>query len=728
VTPHIRLAAAHRTDFGRRPLVAGHDLDRCEMFCDAALIELLDNFPRRNLHAMTMGTDLTRPDEIRMAQNEGVSGAELMRAVKGGRLWLNITRVDRADQRYRRLINELYAQLAEQVPGLSIDSSQGTLLISSPQALVYYHLDGPASVLWHIRGRKRVWVYPALDERYVQRSALEDIMAGARHEYLPYETAYDQGAEVLDLEPGQWASWPQNAPHRVTNLDGVNVSLATEHFTRSTRRRARVYSANRYFRTHFGQHGLSARESGPAAAMKAGIHLLVRKAGLDPVHTKRHIASMRVDADAPGGAIALERSIDVRCFQSLEEAAHLRAEVNALNRSSARPDPFSTFEFFEAYLRHDEFFPGGRGMQLWFLAAFDAGQLVGYLVLKLVNRRVMGMGAATLGFLVTHDNDRPHLVAQPQLQQQVGVLFYQYLLGRGNEWSLLELQQQDGSSALFPPPAAIELKGYLVRQWPNLENATIQIRWGSLREYLQALSKKFRTNLKRQMRNLLAAGEVQILSSSDPATTAVLFELYRSIEPHSWKSQANADIGRHPQRVEYFRSLLDADQPMRVSIHLLLLDDVPIAGLINGSFMQDLYALHVVYDDRAGRLGPGSAILMMGIREAIDGHCASFNLLSGSGHFKTRWLAKMTQLHIAQIYRIGSPLYWRRRLGDMQRRWFARKSAATPGPYNPLRREIGELPYTPATPDERQRVAAMVADARRRRPDVLDAAQFAALI
>lgn len=305
----VRLSAVNKADFGVHPLVATHNLHRSDLFTDAALIDLLDHFPRQYLYALTMGNDLTRT-ENRLALNQGVSGADLLRAVKNGRLWLNITRVDRADRRYRVLIDQLYAQLSAQVSGFMPDSSQGTLLISSPGALVYYHADGPASVLWHIRGRKRVWVYPALDERYMQREFLEDIIAGVRHEYLPYEHAYDRAAVRYDLEPGQWVAWPQNAPHRVTNLDSVNVSLSTEHFTRESRRRARVYVANRFFRTRFGLHNLSAREQGPVATIKTVVHRLARAAGLDRLPPKQHIPSMRVDPDAPGGVVALTAMSD----------------------------------------------------------------------------------------------------------------------------------------------------------------------------------------------------------------------------------------------------------------------------------------------------------------------------------------------------------------------------------------------------------------------------------
>lgn len=292
--------------FEGAPVVGCHALAGDALFTDAALIELLDNFPRERLYALSMGTDPSRLEENRLALHDGVCGAKLLQAVRDGRLWLNVTRVDRADARYRGVIDRLYQALAAAMPGFCPDASQGTLLISSPRALVYYHADGPASVLWHIRGRKRVWVYPALDERYLHRELLEDIIAGVRHEYVPYEPAYDAGAQVYDLEPGQWIAWPQNAPHRVTNLDSLNVSLATEYFTPASRRRSRLYIANRFFRTRLGWRNLSVREEGAAAAAKVLAQRVARRLGLDPLRFKRHVAALRIIADAPGGVVTLD--------------------------------------------------------------------------------------------------------------------------------------------------------------------------------------------------------------------------------------------------------------------------------------------------------------------------------------------------------------------------------------------------------------------------------------
>ncbi len=301
----VCLPGADRTDFGQRPLVATHSLEHHELFTDEALADLLDRFPRQHLYALTMGSDPTRADENRLAIHDGVSGAELLRAVRNGRLWLNVTRVDRADRQYRALIDELYTQLAACVPGFEPASSQGTLLISSPHAMVYYHADAPASVLWHIRGHKRIWIYPSLDERYMKREFLEDIFAGVRHEYLPYDPAFDDGAISYELVPGQWSTWPQNAPHRITNLGSVNVSLATEYFTAATRRRQRVYVANHFFRTRLRAKNIAASETGAGATLKTLVHGVAHRLGLARLEYRQHVPAMRVDADAPGGVVAL---------------------------------------------------------------------------------------------------------------------------------------------------------------------------------------------------------------------------------------------------------------------------------------------------------------------------------------------------------------------------------------------------------------------------------------
>ena len=423
--------------------------------------------------------------------------------------------------------------------------------------------------------------------------------------------------------------------------------------------------------------------------------------------------------------------ITVRCFDSFAQAAFVRDAADALNRDSARPDPFSTFKYFEHFYRCDESHPAGRGLQLWLLAAFRGQQLIGYAALRRVTRRVLGIvNVPVLGFLVTRDSDRPHVVARAEDLRDVSSAFYAHLLARHREWSLLEFRQQDGSSLLRKPAAAVDLKGHLVSDWTSLENGTVQIRWTTLRDYFQALPAKFRRNLARQLQGLLGAGRVELLGSSNPLTTPALFELYLGIEQRSWKSQAQAHIARSPLRVGYFRGLLGADQPMRVSIQLLLFDGVPIAGLINGAFRDGLYALHMAYDDRFARFAPGSATMLMGVREAIESGASFFNLLSGSGYYKSRWLADITETRDVQIYRRGSWLYWRRWVGDLLRRLRPTAGPAAPARFNAARRAASaHLPRSaPLDAAELERIGSLVAQARDGQAQFLSASAFAAVL
>lgn len=378
--------------------------------------------------------------------------------------------------------------------------------------------------------------------------------------------------------------------------------------------------------------------------------------------------------------------IEVRSFASFAAARSLRADVNELNRISSRPDPFSTFEYLESSFRHDEYFPGGRDIQLWFLVAFSAGQLVGYVALKLFAREVMGVRTNVIGFLVNHDNDRPHVVARQEHSDAVSDAIFKHVLGRSREWSLLELQQQTDTFQSHPASRVFGEKNYLIRDWPTLENCTITCCWGGLREYVNALPKKFRININRQMRHLHDAGNLELLSSSDSKVTPLLLDLYLAIERHSWKSQTRATIGRHPERVSYFKDLLAAHQPMRVSIQILLLDGVPIAGLISGAFMRGLYALNIIYDDALHRLAPGSAMLLLGMRQAINGKYEFLNLLSGFGYYKVQWLAEVSETRAVQIYRVGTLVYWQRLLGDLKRRCWPGKLSDSIMRFNPVRR------------------------------------------
>lgn len=251
-----------------------HRLAETGLFTDENLVRIIDAHPREFLAVSRMGTT-NATYEWSEGDLTGLSGEEMLAAVRKGRLWLNVRKVTRCVPELATVVERLYDELERRCPQFSTSRHSANILISSPNALVYYHLDLPQNILWQVRGHKRVWVYP-LEARTVSPEVLESTLAGARIEDLPYEPEMDGLAQVFDLVSGGVVTWPQNCPHRVENSDDVNISLSTEHYTATQLRRIRVHKANHLLRTTMGMPPRSVETSGLAYSVKSTVLLAAR--------------------------------------------------------------------------------------------------------------------------------------------------------------------------------------------------------------------------------------------------------------------------------------------------------------------------------------------------------------------------------------------------------------------------------------------------------------------
>lgn len=322
-TNPIQWTEAQYASFGLVNQISPHRYHESSLFDEPELIEVLDAHPRRRLQAFTMGEDPTQRDDWRCVDiPEDMDGATMLKAVKAGRLWLNVTHVDSVNDRYAELIKGMYEHLGERCPHLqNPESAYSTLLISSPGAQVYYHLDAEPNMLWHLRGQKRVWLYPAMDERFTPQEYLEDIFAGEVDENLPFDLSFDESADEYLLSPGDVASWPHNAPHRIQNID-LNVSLATSYYTPAIYRRQYTQLANRFLLRGLGIKNRSVKEDGWQASVKRITYRLVNKIRPFPRRDRSssYVTDLQIDASSPSGYRTLPESIPASFSQSREAA------------------------------------------------------------------------------------------------------------------------------------------------------------------------------------------------------------------------------------------------------------------------------------------------------------------------------------------------------------------------------------------------------------------------
>lgn len=396
----------------------------------------------------------------------------------------------------------------------------------------------------------------------------------------------------------------------------------------------------------------------------------------------------------------------VEVLQSLQAVARLREPIDALNAASRRPCPFATFEYLAAFLAHDEH--GAREDELRFYAAFEGDRLAGYLPLRKFRDRMAGLPFGRIGMLISHDTDRPHAVARSEDEPRVCRAFYDELLLREPGWDLVEFAQQDAASGLGELPPLDPLR-HSARRLETMPNSTVPLPFTSIADYQRGLSKNRRHESVRHCRKLFAAGRVEALSCTDPRGRAALLDLYLDLERRSWKEKARAGIRRHPERVAFFRSLCGRDQPLQLELDFVLLDGVPVCGLVSGAFEGTLYALETAFDDAYAALGPGHLLTLLVMRRCITRADRAVNFDGNYAYYKERLGAVVTPTFAVQIFRVGSAPWVRALAGDLKRRLLPPRDGSR---WNPERRRVAQAGAdgAPERSLERQLAASVLRD------------------
>jgi hypothetical protein len=291
--------------WGNHTVTLRHKLaEREDLFSDESLAKLIETIDPKDLDINTMGDDVSTWGHVDRADQPG---SKVLDAVRGGRVWINMIAVEKADPRFAELLDQMYAELEATMPNFKTFKRKMCLLISSPTARVFYHFDVPGQSLWQIRGRKRVWIYPNT-EPFLPPTDVENVVRSLAMEDLPYEPWYDDYAEVYDLEPGQMVHWSLNGPHRVQNLDDFSISLTTEHWTDHVRRSYAMHYGNGILRNVAHWNPRSSSLDGPAFWAKAALTAAWRKSGLQNKQGYKRVMSYKIDPDAPLGVVPVEEN------------------------------------------------------------------------------------------------------------------------------------------------------------------------------------------------------------------------------------------------------------------------------------------------------------------------------------------------------------------------------------------------------------------------------------
>ncbi|WP_296175980.1 cupin-like domain-containing protein [uncultured Brevundimonas sp.] len=258
--------------------VIAHDLIAQGFAENAALAALLDRYPAELFDINLYDYDDEGQVSLRTGARGRLDGAQLLEAIQQGRLWVNLRDVETGWPELWTAAMAEFKKVEAAYPGLKAVKNAGQLILSSPKARVPYHFDAAGVVLFHLRGRKRIFVYPG-DEGHLPERNMEQVVARQTTEELPYTLAFEDDAHVVDLEPGQALTWPLYAPHRVENLDRFCVSLSMDFQTWPSRFRNGALYTNAVMRSRGGSPRFTDQMGQGALAARWAASLALRRMG-----------------------------------------------------------------------------------------------------------------------------------------------------------------------------------------------------------------------------------------------------------------------------------------------------------------------------------------------------------------------------------------------------------------------------------------------------------------
>ena len=295
----------HSAKFQKEIMPFKHGLKETGLFSDEALITLLNRHPKELLDVCTMGQADCElyPNRFQTGDFRDVDGAILLKAAKAGKVWINVRRGMNVHPEYKAVLDQMYGSIAEKT-GNKAYNANGGILISSPIAKVPYHFDKTETILWHVRGKKRMYLYP-LTEKFIPDRAYEATMLTHLEDDLPYYAEYDKEATIVDLKEGDALTWPLNMPHRVDNQT-FSVSVTTEYSTRESGMKNAAMIANATLRYRFGIEA-SYSKAGPLnRKVKSVFGRVIRKAGLAAKDKRVDMVTFKIDPDAPDYIVNVE--------------------------------------------------------------------------------------------------------------------------------------------------------------------------------------------------------------------------------------------------------------------------------------------------------------------------------------------------------------------------------------------------------------------------------------
>ncbi|MCI0776876.1 MAG: GNAT family N-acetyltransferase [Chloroflexi bacterium] len=318
-----------------------------------------------------------------------------------------------------------------------------------------------------------------------------------------------------------------------------------------------------------------------------------------------------------------------------EELAQLQPEWVQLLERQSEPVPFQHPSWQRVWL---EEFQDGRDLLL--LAVRDGEELVGVAPLLRDGEALTLVGHYSIcdymDFVVAEDRCRE--------------VFEAILAGLQDEaWSRLELRGlREGSTTLTALPQAAESRGMTVQQEEEAVAPRIELP-GDWEEYVSSLKKKHRHELRRKLRNLQGAGDLELRTYTSPKDVELHLPVLLRFMVESREDKARF---LSEQMGLFFHKATQAlAEEGLIRLYELELDGKPVASVLCFDQGGQLYMYNSGYDPEYAPMSVGIVSKALCLQAAIADGKHRIDLLRGDEEYKYRLGAQNQQIYRLSIRR-----------------------------------------------------------------------------
>ena len=224
-----------------RHFLADHDLFRIE-----ALQDLADSLDPALIEYNRADIDVEMDPNA--TPTNGLSIRDTLGSIESCSSWAVLKQVQK-HPKYSALLDQCLKSIEPAVlPKTGLyQHREAFIFISSPGAVTPYHMDPEHNILMQVSGRKFMHLFPKGDDRFCSQEAHEAFHAGG-HRNLQYDSSFEDGGEVYELNSGDALYVPVTAPHWVENGDKVSLSLSVTWRSRESRKESHLHKINRTVR------------------------------------------------------------------------------------------------------------------------------------------------------------------------------------------------------------------------------------------------------------------------------------------------------------------------------------------------------------------------------------------------------------------------------------------------------------------------------------------------